>query len=172
MEKTSMRSLDADARTIADDVPGLLRSLVLPGIAAAVGGAATVSSVKTWYPTLEKPSFNPPSAVFGPVWTALYLMMGLADHLVSQRGQTPQVHRARTIYRAQLGLNALWSVLFFGRRSPLAGLVEIVFLWIAIAATVAAFARISRLAALLLAPYLIWTTFAAVLNAAIWRKNR
>lgn len=167
-----MHNLDADVGTIRNHMPGLLRALVLPGIAAAVGGVATASSVKTWYPTLEKPSFNPPSSLFGPVWTTLYLMMGFADYLVSQRGEAPHVHRAQTLYRGQLGFNALWSVLFFGRRSPLSGFVEIIVLWVAVAMTLVAFARISRLAALLLAPYLLWTTFAGVLNAAIWWKNR
>lgn len=167
-----MQHPGSDAKTVTDNVPGLLRSLLLPAIAATIGGAATASSVKNWYPTLNKPSFNPPSAIFGPVWTTLYLLMGIADHVVSQQGETGQIQRARTIYRIQLGLNALWSVLFFGRRSPIAGLVEIVFLWVAIVMTIVAFARISRPAALLLVPYLLWTSFAVILNAAIWRKNR
>ncbi|HWV35885.1 MAG TPA: TspO/MBR family protein [Thermomicrobiales bacterium] len=167
-----MHHLESDAKTVTNNPPGLLGSLILPAIAATIGGVATASSVKSWYPTLNKPSFNPPSAVFGPVWTTLYLLMGIADHVVSQQGETEEIHRARNIYRVQLGLNALWSVLFFGRRSPIAGLVEIVFLWVAIVMTIVAFARISRLAALLLVPYLLWTSFAAVLNAAIWRKNR
>jgi len=167
-----MQGIESDSKTVTDDLPGLLRSLLLPASAATIGGVATASSVKSWYPTLNKPSFNPPSAIFGPVWTTLYLLMGIADHIVAQQGETEEIHRARTVYRIQLGLNALWSVLFFGRRSPLAGLVEIVFLWVAIVMTISAFARISRLAALLLVPYLLWTSFAAVLNAAIWRKNR
>lgn len=167
-----MQGIESDAKTVTDDLPGLLRSLLLPAIAATIGGLATASSVKSWYPTLNKPSFNPPSAIFGPVWTTLYLLMGIADRVVSQQGETDAIHRARTIYRIQLGLNALWSVLFFGRRSPLAGFVEIVFLWVAIVLTIFAFARISRFAALLLVPYLVWTSFAVILNAAIWRKNR
>lgn len=167
-----MLQLEADLGTINDDIPGLLRSLLWPAIAAAVGGGATSSSVKEGYPTLKKPSFNPPAAIFGPVWTVLYVMMGIADHVVAQKGDTEKVTHARTLYRIQLGLNTLWSVLFFGRKSPIAGLINIVFLWVAIAMTFVAFARISRLAALLLAPYLLWTSFALVLNAAIWRLNR
>ncbi len=167
-----MLQLEADLGTINDDIPGLLRSLLWPAIAAAVGGGATSSSVKEWYPTLKKPSFNPPAAIFGPVWTVLYVMMGIADHVMAQKGDTEKVTLARTLYRIQLGLNTLWSVLFFGRKSPIAGLINIVFLWVAIAMTFVAFARISRLAALLLAPYLLWTSFAPVLNAAIWRLNR
>ncbi len=154
-------------------VPGLLRSLLLPAGTAVVGSAATASSVSTWYPQLEKPGFSPPSWVFGPVWTALYAMMGIADHLVAASGAPEQqVQTARRTYFAKLALNGLWSVLFFGLRSPAAALVEIVLLWGAIVATIAAFARISRTAALLLVPYLLWTTFAAILNGAIWRLNR
>lgn len=154
-------------------VPGLLRSLLLPAGTALVGSAATASSVSTWYPQLEKPGFSPPSWVFGPVWTTLYAMMGIADHLVASSGAPErQVRQARRTHFVQLALNGLWSVLFFGLRSPAAALVEIVLLWGAIVATIAAFARISRPAALLLVPYLLWTTFATVLNAAIWKLNR
>ncbi|MGI8486161.1 MAG: TspO/MBR family protein [Thermomicrobiales bacterium] len=167
-----MQQLESDLKTINDYIPGLLGSLLWPALAAAVGGGATAASVKEWYPTLEKPSFNPPASIFGPVWTVLYTMMGIADHIVAQKGDTENVNNARTIYRIQLGLNTLWSVLFFGRRSPIAGLINIVVLWVAILMTVVAFARISRLAALLLVPYLLWSTFAMVLNAAIWRLNR
>ncbi len=105
------------------------------------------------------------------MWTLLYLLMGIADYIVSRQGDTEAATNARTIYRVQLVLNSAWSVLFFGLRSPLAALVEIVFLWVAIVATILAFARVSKVAALLLVPYLLWTTFAAVLNTAIWRKN-
>lgn len=167
-----MRDIENDAQDIPEDPPGLIRSLLLPEIASAIGGAVTVSSVKEWYPTLKKPSFNPPSSVFGPVWTTLYAMMGIADHIVARQGAGEEVMRARAIYRIQLLFNVLWTVLFFGRRSPLAGLIEIIFLWSAILLTVIRFARISRLAALLLLPYLVWTTFAAALNASIWRLNR
>ena len=98
--------------------------------------------------------------------------MGAAHYLVTTHEAEPAATRAATIlYRLQLGLNALWSILFFGRRSPLAALIELVLLWTAIVLTIIAFARISRGAALLLVPYLLWTTFATVLNAAIWRLN-
>lgn len=154
------------------DLPLILRSMVLPALAASVGGAATARNVHDWYPTLEKPSFNPPSSVFGPVWTVLYVMMGVADYLVDSDAGGARTDRARRIFRIQLGLNALWSVLFFGMRAPGFALVEIVALWTAIALTIRAFWPISRIAALLLAPYLLWTTFATALNAAIWWKNR
>ncbi|HWV34967.1 MAG TPA: TspO/MBR family protein [Thermomicrobiales bacterium] len=154
-----------------DDLPGLLRVLLWPAVAASIGSAATFSSVNSWYPTLEKPSFNPPKSAFGPAWTTLYLLMGIADYIISRQGDTGEVRNARTLYRIQLVLNSAWSVIFFGLRSPLAALIEMFLLWTAIVATIIAFARISKLAAALLVPYLAWTTFAATLNAAIWRKN-
>jgi tryptophan-rich sensory protein len=153
------------------DLSLLLRSLVLPLAAGAVGSAATYPNL-AWFDTLEKPAFSPPKAVFGPVWTTLYLLMGAAHYLVSKDEAKPAAKRAaHVLYGLQLSLNALWSVLFFGRRAPLAALVEILLLWAAIVLTIAAFARISGVAALLLVPYLLWTTFATVLNAAIWRLN-
>lgn len=160
-----------DTRQI--DLPLLVRSLVLPFVAAAVGGTATSSSLSGWYDTLQKPSFSPPNAVFAPVWTTLYLMMGAARYLVARSKAEPAAKRAASIlYGLQLALNALWSILFFGRRAPGAALIELVLLWTAIVLTIVAFARISRLAALLLVPYLLWTTFATVLNGALWRLNR
>lgn len=155
------------------DLPLFLRSLVFPFVAGAIGSAATYPNLSGWFDSLEKPAFSPPGAVFGPVWTTLYLLMGTAHFLVEKSEAEPAAKRAaNNLYGLQLGLNALWSVLFFGRRSPGAALLEIVLLWVAIVLTIAAFARISRLAALLLVPYLLWTSFATVLNAAIWRLNR
>lgn len=156
---------------VLDDLPRLVRCLLALAAASAVGGLATVDSVKTWYPTLDKPGFTPPSWVFGPAWTLLYALMGVADYLVVREGDGPEIRRARGVYRVQLVLNTLWSVLFFGRRSPLAALIEIVGLLIAIVLTIAAFARVSRPAAALLVPYLLWTTFVAALNEEVWRRN-
>ncbi len=157
--------------TLSDELPGLVRALIEPGIAAAIGSAATFSSVDSWYQKLDKPSFNPPRWVFGPAWSTLYVLMGIADFLVTREG-TDEAKNAKGIYRIQLALNALWSVLFFGLRSPLAALIEIAFLWVAILMTIVAFWKVSKPAALLLVPYFLWTTFAAVLNGAIWAKNR
>ena len=154
------------------DLPRFGGALLLPLLAGGASGVATSRSVVTWYPTLKKPAFNPPNWIFGPVWTTLYLLMGVAHYLVLREQAEPGVARlARIFYGLQLVLNTLWSLLFFGRRSPLAALIEIVFLWGAIVLTILTFARISRKAALLLLPYLLWVTFAAVLNAAIWRLN-
>lgn len=140
-------------------------------VAGAIGSAATYPNLE-WFDTLEKPAFAPPKSLFGPAWTTLYLMMGAAHYLVTTHQAEPKAQRAaQVLYGLQLGLNALWSFLFFGRRNPFAAFIEILLLWAAIVMTIIAFARISRPAALLLVPYLLWTTFATVLNAAIWRLN-
>jgi len=140
--------------------------------AAGAGAIATGSSVRDWYPQLRKPSWNPPSWVFGPVWTALYLTMAIAAWLVWRklgfdRGVVPL-----GLFAFQLALNALWSPLFFGLRSPAAGLVDIVPLWAAILATLVSFWRVSPPAGALLVPYWTWVSFAAALNVTIWRMNR
>ncbi len=159
--------------SVPDRLPLFLKSLLLPVLASAVGGAATASGLRDWYPTLEKPSWNPPRGAFGPVWTTLYLLMGIADYIVATReGGQETATNARRIYRIQLALNTAWSVIFFGLRKPGWALVDNMALWLAIGATILAFWRISRIAALLLVPYLLWVTFANVLNASIWWKNR
>ncbi len=157
----------------APDLPRLLVSLLIPLIAGGAGTLATNKNLKTWYPTLEKPPFNPPNWIFGPVWTTLYLLMGIAQYQVAQRGgHSEPARRAQWIYGLQLGLNTLWSVLFFGRRSPAAALVGIAALWVAVLLTILTFAQISRRAAALLVPYLLWVSFASLLNEEIWRRNR
>jgi tryptophan-rich sensory protein len=142
--------------------------------AAALGSAFTFSSVETWYRRLRKPRWTPPNQVFGPVWTVLYAQMAIAAWLVRRAGsrQPRQARQALGAWVVQLMLNTAWSAAFFGRRSPTEGLLVIVALWCAIAATAGLAARVSRLAAVLLLPYLGWTTFATALNASIWRMNR
>lgn len=148
-------------------------SIALPFLAGGLGAWATAGSVSDWYPTLVKPPFNPPAWVFGPVWSSLYFLMGLALFLVWERGrQTPGVSRAMTLFGIQLGLNALWSFLFFGARSPGWALLDILLLWAALVWTVVLFFRVKKSAGWLLAPYLAWVTFAGVLNFAIWTLNR
>jgi translocator protein len=139
---------------------------------AAVGALLTARSVETWYRGLNKPSWTPPDWVFGPVWTTLYATIGLAGWLAWRRPSSRGRSTALNTYAAQLGLNLAWSGLFFGLRSPALGLAGIIGLWFAIAWTIAAFWRVSRLAALLLLPYLAWVSFAAWLNLAVWRMNR
>jgi len=155
----------------------LLGWLALPLAVGGLSGWLTAGGVSTWYQTLEAPVFAPPDWVFGPVWTALYLMMGLAAYLVSRAsrlsGSAEGVgSRALPLFLAQLVLNGLWSLLFFGLQSPGLALIEILILWLAIGATVREFAGLSRPAAVLLLPYWAWVTFATVLNGAFWWLNR
>lgn len=124
-----------------------------------------------WYLGLQKPSWNPPAWLFAPVWTLLYLLMAVAAWLVWRRGGWRQQRRPLTLFVTQLALNALWTPLFFGLHRPDWAFVTIVLLWLAISATIVAFARIQRAAAALLAPYLAWVSFATCLNFALWRLN-
>jgi tryptophan-rich sensory protein len=148
-------------------------SVALPLVVGGVSGMATAGSVADWYPTLEKPPFNPPAWVFGPVWTLLYIAMGIALYLVWRLGwEQPEVRWAVALFGVQLVLNGLWSVVFFGLRAPGLAFLEIALLWIAIGATVVAFWRLEPKASALLFPYWAWVSFAAVLNGSIWWLNR
>ena len=142
--------------------------LILCFAVAGVGGLATAPSIPNWYAGLAKPSWTPPGWVFGPVWSVLYLSMAVAAWLVWRRGDAvvPMM-----LFGIQLVFNAAWSWLFFGLHSPGAAFIDIVLLWMAIAATTVVFWRRSTLAGILFVPYLIWVSFAAVLNFAIWRLN-
>jgi len=122
---------------------------------------------------LVKPSFNPPSWVFGPVWTLLYILMGIAAFLVWQKGWDSRfVRAALVLFAVQLILNGMWSILFFGMQSPGLALVEIAILWLSILATLLLFWRVVPFGGMLLLPYAAWVTFAAVLNGSIWILNR
>lgn len=134
----------------------------------ALGGFATAQSVAEWYPTLVKPSWTPPPWLFAPVWTTLYIMMAVAAWLVWLKGNA---RGALALFAGQLLLNLAWSFLFFGARSPGLGLIDIVLLWLMIAATIFAFSLKSRAAALLLVPYLAWVSFATALNLSVWMLN-
>lgn len=140
--------------------------------AGGIGSAFTVSAIPEWYATLNKPSFSPPNWIFAPVWTFLYILMGLAAAIVWQKGlQNPQVRTALVVFLIQLILNMLWSVLFFGLKSPLYGLIDILFLWAMILVTIAQFSKVSTSAAALLIPYILWVTFASGLNLGIFLLN-
>jgi benzodiazapine receptor len=144
-------------------------------LSAGLIGSLVVSrgDFRSWYPTLAKPAFTPPGWVFGPVWTVLYLLMGTAAFLVWQKGGRSQVARISLgWFLVQLVLNALWTPVFFGLHRIGWALVVIVSLWTSLVATICSFFRVSLAAALLLVPYLLWVSFATVLNAAIWRLNR
>jgi translocator protein len=134
-----------------------------------VAGVVTADAVVTWFPTLQKPSFNPPSWVFAPVWTLLYLMMAIAAWRVWLEG--PTARPALNLFFIQLVLNFAWSLLFFGLHSPILALVDIVALWIMIVLTMRAFFKIAKPAGWLLAPYLAWVSFATILNFSIWWLN-
>jgi len=138
---------------------------------AAAGGAVTATSVTSWYAGLQKPPFNPPNAVFGPVWTVLYLMMAVAGHRLWQARGHAARGRALSLWFVQLAVNCAWSFLFFGAHRPGLALIDIGALLGLIVASIVVFARIDRLAAWLFAPYLAWVSFATVLNAAIWYLN-
>lgn len=150
----------------------LICALFITQSAGFIGAIFTANSVTTWYTTINKPIFNPPSWVFGPVWTMLYLFMGISLYLVYKQGvNTRHVRIALGVFAIQLLLNTLWSMLFFGAQNPQLAFFEIIILWIAIFATIATFYRISKLASYLLIPYLLWVSFASILNAAIWMLN-
>ena len=151
----------------------LIVSIAIPLTVAGLSGYATARGVADWYPTLEKPGFNPPSWVFGPVWTVLYVMMGVAVFVIWKKGiHADGVKLALTVFAVQLALNGLWSILFFGLRAPGWALMEIVLLWTAIGGTILLFKRVDPVAAWLLAPYWLWVSFASLLNASLWWLNR
>ena len=132
----------------------------------------TVPGVREWYPSLQKPQLTPPSALFGPVWIVLYALMGIAVGLIWATGlKQPREKRAFRWFWIQLALNVAWSAAFFGFRSPAWGYVVIILLWLAIAATLWLFSKLSRTAGWLLAPYLLWVTFASMLNFGILSLN-
>lgn len=138
---------------------------------AAVSGLATVEGTRDWYPTIEKPSWTPPPWLFGPVWTVLYAAMGVAAWRVWRIGGVRPARAALGLFLLQLALNGLWSPIFFAWHRIGLAFADIAVLFVAIAATLVAFRRHDRVAALLLAPYLAWVGFASCLNFAIWRLN-
>jgi benzodiazapine receptor len=140
--------------------------------AAAIGSAATFQSVGTWYQTLQKPTWNPPSAVFSPVWTLLYIAMSIAAWRAWRKAAPEAGGGVIRLYGAQLILNALWSILFFGLRRPDLALIDIVALWLLLVLGLVRFWRLDRIAGLLWAPYVAWVSFAAFLNFTIWQLNR
>ena len=151
------------------NVEKLIISVLICLLAGFIGSIFTTPAITTWYAALQRPSFAPPNWVFFPVWTSLFIMMWISLFLVWQKKEKKV--NALYIFAAQLILNVLWSVAFFGLRSPLLGLIEIIILWIAILATILSFMKISRTAGYLLIPYILWVSFAAILNFSIWRLN-
>jgi translocator protein len=162
----------ADQRNPGARWLALAISIAICFAAAGIGSWLTTPALHQWYPALRKPDWTPPNWIFAPVWTALYLSMAIAGWMVWRGRPSPYVAFALQIFALQLILNVLWSGLFFGLHAPGIALVEIAILWCAVAATVAAFHRISTVAAWILLPYLGWVGFAAILNFAIWQLNR
>ncbi|MEW4562478.1 TspO/MBR family protein [Bremerella sp. JC770] len=150
---------------------GLVGWIVLCFTAAGVGSSFTMPQIETWYAELEKPFFNPPNWVFGPVWSVLYLMMAVAVWLVWKNAGWVNAPHSLGMWCFQLLLNTTWSVLFFGLESPVLAAVEITVLWISILITTIAFWRHDRLAAILMMPYLAWVSYAAALNYTIAALN-
>ena len=147
-------------------------AIALPLTIGAVAGFFTSLSVKGWYSTVIKPSFNPPDWVFAPVWTLLYIMMGIAFYIIWNKDTAKLLKRkAMLFYFAQLILNFTWSLVFFYAEQPGWALVNIILLCSMIAATIYWFSKISTTATWLLIPYILWVSFATVLNFAIWKLN-
>ncbi len=140
--------------------------------AAAIGGLTTADNVRTWYPEINKPSWNPPSWLFGPVWTVLYVFMSIAAWRIWRLRESADATIALRLFFVQLVLNALWSLIFFGLHSPGWAFIEIVILWGLLANLQGRFWRLDRFAGCLWAPYLAWVSFATILNATIWWLNR
>ncbi|MBK8908138.1 MAG: tryptophan-rich sensory protein [Rhodospirillales bacterium] len=166
-----MTASPSSRRRSGPDLLGLAGFAVLCLAVSGIGGAITATSVDGWYQTLQKPSFNPPDWVFGPVWTVLYVMMAVAAWRVWRRAGFAGGRAALTAFLVQLGLNLAWTVLFFGLQAIGLALIEIVVLLAAIVVTAVLFRRIDRLAGWLLAPYGLWVAYAMALNTSLWLLN-
>ena len=143
-------------------------------VVGSISGVVTREAITTWYVTIEKPSFNPPNWIFAPVWTTLYILMGIGAGLVWQQIETKrqEVKSALVFFFIQLALNALWSLLFFGLKNPLLALIEIVVLLLMIYETFIKFNKLNKFAGYMFIPYLLWVGFATILNGAIWWLNK
>jgi tryptophan-rich sensory protein len=161
-----------------NNVLKLILSIFGVGLAGAIGSVFTSSSIPNWYAGLLKPALNPPNWLFGPVWTILYLLMGISVFLVWKKENEPEflnqklkIKNALLIFIGQLSLNASWSILFFGLKNPGLAFIEIIILWFFILFTIIKFFQISKTAAYLLLPYIFWVSFATYLNFLIWQLN-
>ncbi|MBI5044319.1 MAG: tryptophan-rich sensory protein [Candidatus Levybacteria bacterium] len=154
------------------DLIKLFCSIIGCELVGIVGTPFTIAAIPAWYVNLNKPLFAPPNWVFGPAWIILYFLMGVSFYLILKLGwKKKKVKTALKFFLAQLMLNFLWTPAFFGLRSPLLGLITIIAMWIVIVVTMKKFYPLSKLAFYLLLPYLLWVTFATLLNAAILFLN-
>lgn len=155
------------------NISALILSILLCLSAGLIGSSITAENIPTWYATLNKPIFTPPNWLFAPVWTSLYILMGIAAYLIWRKGfENREVKIALGIFFIQLVLNAIWTPLFFGLHWLLFAFIEIVILWLFILWTIIRFYKISSVAALLLIPYFLWVSFASILNFSFWLLNK
>ena len=150
---------------------GLVVAILICFAAAGLGSLVTTPQIPNWYADLAKPAWTPPGWIFGPVWTVLYILMGVAAWRIWYRFRWRGARVPLTLFGIQLVLNALWTPAFFGLQSPLLGLVVILLLWAVLTATTIAYGRSDRPAGLMLLPYLAWVSFATILNFELWRLN-
>lgn len=169
-QRDEVNVLTVTDRSAGRQALALLLFIVVCIAAGGLGSFATASQIPTWYASINKPIWTPPNWLFAPVWTTLYIMMGVAAWLVWRKGPSLR-SRPLMYFWLQLALNTLWSFVFFSWESPGLAFVEILLLWTFIAATIRSFQKQSALAAVLLIPYLGWVSFASLLNFAIWRLN-
>ncbi|MBC7912683.1 MAG: tryptophan-rich sensory protein [Pyrinomonadaceae bacterium] len=146
--------------------------IALPLMVGGIAGYATSASIGSWYSTLHKPFFNPPNWLFGPVWTCLYILMGISLYIIWKSPATATRTKALRVFLIQLTLNFAWSFIFFYFHETGWALIEIVMMWVSILIMILTFYRINKIAAYLQVPYLLWVSFATVLNASIWYLNR
>lgn len=156
-------------RKISDAIV-LAIAIIIPLLAGFIGSLYTTPNIAGWYTNLSKPTFNPPNYLFGPVWTILFLMMGVASFIIYKQKDKIKT-QALKLYLAQLTLNIMWSVIFFGAKNPLGGFLVIVALWLEIAYTMDVFYKINKLSGYLFVPYFLWVSFAMILNFSIYILN-
>lgn len=160
------------AKKTVIDIVKLAVSILTCQLAGILGGLFTAPNIATWYAYLNKPAFNPPNWVFSPVWISLYLLMGIAVWLVWRQGMGAKgVKSAVILFVVQLIVNPVWSFAFFGLHSPLYGLIVIIVLWVLILLTITRFFKVSKTAGVLMLPYILWVSFATVLNGALFALN-
>lgn len=156
-----------------DNIIKLVVSIIACFAAGGIGSLFTSKAIPKWYAELKKPPYTPPNWVFGPVWTTLYILMGIAVFLIWRSGlNTSGVNAAFALFWVQLCVNALWSAIFFGMKSKFGGVIAILILWLLILATMVASFPVSTWAGILLIPYIVWVSIASYLNIGIWRLNK
>ena len=154
------------------EYPKIIASILIPLIVGFIGSIATITEIPTWYAALSKPTWSPPNWLFGPVWTTLYILMGIALYLVWREGLHRQdVRFAILIFGVQLVINLLWSVVFFSFHALFGSFILVMLLWLAILANIIAFLIISKWAGLLLVPYIVWVSIASYLNYSVYLLN-